>query len=116
MLSSQHCSDLYFSGCFHKALDATLYFVVVGLQEKVSQTDLLRTINEASYGISLAVKHVFRGILYARYSSWEGAEQAYNIRREELVSSSHKVTQSWEVTKWPQEGLTWAHVPSTNVS
>lgn len=46
----------------------------------------------------------------------KGRSRPYNVRREELVSSLHRVTQSWDITKWPEEGLTWVHVPFTNVS
>ncbi|KAH5757268.1 hypothetical protein HBI88_190700 [Parastagonospora nodorum] len=63
VLSSQHFSDLYFSECFHKALDSTLYVIIARLQERSSHADLLRTINESSDGKSLAVKAVERTLV-----------------------------------------------------
>jgi hypothetical protein len=62
-LSSQHFTDLCFSERFHKALDATLHFVVVALHVKLSQPDLLRTLNREPMRKSLVAKTVERTLI-----------------------------------------------------
>jgi hypothetical protein len=182
VLSSQHFSDLYSSECFHKALDATLYIVIARLRERLSEADLLRTLNETLNKTSLAAKAVERTLVKSlnilllcgatfgqKQTPWtvfrdleasplasrpsmrkrltkyqqriqnlldqsivrhmpsevyftydvrhgKGRSRPHNFRCEESVSLLHKVTKSWDITRSPEDGLTWIHVFSTNVS
>jgi hypothetical protein len=181
-LSSRHFTDLYFSERFHKALDATLHFVVVALQVKLSQPDLLRTLNGEPVRKSLVAKAVERTLIrslkrllscgatlgegrtpmkvfrdlntaamhgrpflkrrLARYQTdiravldsntlrylpadecfsyhvrhLKGQSEASSTRRWVPVNSLPKNPDSWDITRSPDDGLTWIHVPSTNVS
>jgi hypothetical protein len=180
-LSSRHFTDLYFSERFHKALDATLHFVIVALQVKLSQSDLLRTLNGEPTKKSLVSKAVERTLIrslkrmlscgatlgkgrtpmkvfkdletaaingrpflkrrVARYRTeirdildsntlrylpaneyfsyhirhLKGQSETSSKRCGVPVNSLPKNPDSWDITRSPDDGLTWIHVPSTNV-